>query len=82
MPDGQLGPAVSRVSNVGTDGATVNHQGDAFLLAQLAYSQVGETGQGLAAAGKLWLDESERTHYTPPAWEPLFLGGIGFVSPV
>ena len=28
----QLGPAVARVSNVGTDGATVNHYGVDLLL--------------------------------------------------
>jgi hypothetical protein len=52
--------------------------GGAAALGEAA--QVGEEGQGLAAAGGLWLDRSTDTHYEPPAWQPLYLGGQGFLS--
>mmetsp|Transcript_41434 Transcript_41434/g.84710 ORF Transcript_41434/g.84710 Transcript_41434/m.84710 type:complete len:1046 (-) Transcript_41434:18-3155(-) len=76
MNDMMLGPAVSRIRNIGTEGVTVSEDGgDAHLQEQLQYEMVDTKIKKSAYK----LDPSEDT-YTPPGWEPLFLGNLGFVA--
>jgi len=79
MPDMMLGPAVSRITNIGRLGATVVEGGDAHLQRQLDYESVGHQGLQVAP-GSLWIHTEEARQYTPPCWEPLFLGGVGFIA--
>ena len=79
MPDMMLGPAVSRISNIGKLGATVTEGGDAHLQKQLQYNNVGDKGLAVSASS-LWIHTEEARQYTPPCWEPLFVGGVGFIA--
>ena len=79
--DMMLGPAVSRIRNVGRRGATVTAEGaDPHLLRQLEYNNIGERGSAWLAK-EFYIHSEEQRQYTPPCWEPLFLGGVGFVAP-
>ena len=78
--DMMLGPAVSRIRNVGRRGATVTAEGaDPHLLRQLDYNNIGERASA-RLADELYTHSEEQRQYTPPCWEPLFLGGVGFVA--
>jgi hypothetical protein len=79
MGDMMLGPAVSRIANIGRLGATVTEHGDAHLQQQLDYNNIGDGGLSVPA-DSLWIHSEEQRQYTPPSWEPLYVGGIGFVS--
>ena len=83
--DMMLGPAVSRISNIGREGATVSPDAaDPHVLKQLNYNNVGNQS---VAVDELYLHvpdgavEGDR-QYTPPCWEPLYLGSVGFISQV
>ena len=83
--DMMLGPAVSRVSNIGREGATVSADAaDPHVLKQLNYNNVGNQS---VAVEEMYLHvadgavEGDR-QYTPPCWEPLYLGSVGFISQV
>jgi hypothetical protein len=78
--DMMLGPAVSRIRNIGRRGATVTAEGaDPHLLRQLDYNNIGELASA-RLADELYTHSEEQRQYTPPCWEPLFLGGVGFVA--
>ncbi len=80
MPDMMLGPALSRISNIGRLGATVTDDGqDPHLQRQLRYNKVGKEGLAIRPE-TLWIHSEAQHQYTPPAWEPLFVGGIGFIA--
>jgi hypothetical protein len=80
MRDMMLGPAVSRISNIGRLGATVTEDGqDPHLQRQLQYNKVGDEGLAIRPEA-LWIHSEAQHQYTPPAWEPLFVGGIGFIA--
>mmetsp|Transcript_28261 Transcript_28261/g.91502 ORF Transcript_28261/g.91502 Transcript_28261/m.91502 type:complete len:969 (-) Transcript_28261:184-3090(-) len=81
MPDMILGPAVSRLSNVGHEGVTVEQGDDDVLLKQLDYAVVSHTSSSAFQASKLWLDTETRNQFLPPSWEPLYLGSVGFLWP-
>ena len=80
-----LGPAVSRISNIGREGATVSADAaDPHVLKQLNYNNVGNQS---VAVDEMYLHvadgavEGDR-QYTPPCWEPLYIGSVGFISQV
>ena len=79
MADMMLAPAVSRIRNIGMKGATVMDNGDALLYQQLDYKAVGENTT--FDHKRFWIDDTVAMHYVPPAWEPLYLGAIRFISP-
>lgn len=78
IPDMMIGPAVSRISNIGTEGATVTASAgaDKFLQDQLDYK--ADSGARIPPSAYT-LDPSEM-QYTPPGWEPLYVGSLGFVA--
>jgi len=81
MPPMMIGPALSRVRNVGREGVTVTEKGDEFLQRQLEYA-VAKNSQDSLPLDHLWIDKKDRNQFTPPMWEPLYLGaGIGFLAP-
>mmetsp|Transcript_9399 Transcript_9399/g.31447 ORF Transcript_9399/g.31447 Transcript_9399/m.31447 type:complete len:1072 (-) Transcript_9399:53-3268(-) len=94
IPDMMLAPAISRVRNIGRKGSTVNDIVHEDLLRQLNYTDVGskadfhESSFRIDDAGHCRLLDvclrparlSAPLPHTPPAWEPLYIGGIGFVS--
>eukprot|EP00961_Rhodomonas_salina_P158754 2137034-Rhodomonas_salina.6 len=78
MADMMLAPAVSRIRNIGVKGATVKDDGDDFLHQQLDYKDVGKNAS--FRRSHFWIDHTVPMHYVPPAWEPLYLGSLGFIA--
>uniref|UniRef100_A0A7S0HPS4 Alpha-1,6-mannosyl-glycoprotein 2-beta-N-acetylglucosaminyltransferase n=1 Tax=Hanusia phi TaxID=3032 RepID=A0A7S0HPS4_9CRYP len=78
IPDMMLAPAISRVRNIGRRGSTVNDIVHEDLIRQLNYLDVGSSADFDETS--FHIDDSASLSHTPPAWEPLYVGGIGFVS--
>ena len=79
MPDGLLAPAVSRVRNIGVEGATVSRSNKRSTN-QLLYASTPAGVKPLDPRA-LYLDTPDQLHYVPPSWEPLFMdAGIGFLE--
>jgi len=82
LPDGMLAPALSRVRNVGRSGATVSEEDlQPHILAQLAYNATDAADAAAFDPAALVLEPGGAA-YVPPAWEPLHVGVLDFLSQI
>jgi len=70
-----LGPAVSRLENLGKEGATVNSE-NSWLLEHLDYSKASEDDLHIERH-EFYFDKNVSN---PLMWRPLYFGGLGFAQ--
>ena len=77
-----LAPALSRVRNVGRSGATVSEEDlQPHILGQLAYNATDAADAAAFDPAALVLEPGGAA-YVPPAWEPLHVGVLDFLSQI
>ena len=80
MPDGMLAPAVSRMRNIGLEGATVNSARLPSSARQLDFPATSTALPNLDPSAFL-IESSVDEVYVPPAQEPLYIdAGVGFIA--